>query len=80
MQAFLSTLFMKIDGWCVSSAFEEETVCKNTFLPVIRKVPGRPRACSVPSWWVPFREEKEEVMNRDQLLDVVVASTGGNAG
>ena len=66
----------EIDGWSVSSAFEEDIVCKNTFLQAIRKVPGRPRACSVPSWWVPCREEKEEVINRDQLLDVPVASTG----
>ena len=48
-----------------------------------RKIPGKPCADSVPSWWrsacidecvvevpVPhFHEETGEVMNRDQLLD-----------
>ena len=32
---------------------EEEIVIKNTFLQVVRKDPGRPRADSVPSWWRP---------------------------
>ena len=76
----------EIDGWSASSALEEETVSKNTFLQVIRKVAGRPRADSVPSWWrsecinesvvevpVPhFCDGTEEVMNGDRFLDVPV--------
>ena len=34
------------DGW---PAYEEEIVCKNTFLQAVRREPDRPRADSVPS-------------------------------
>ena len=53
-----------------------KTLSAKTFLQAVRREPGRPRACSVPSWWrlecinesvvevpVLFREEKEEVMS-----------------
>ena len=61
-----------------------------TLLQAVRREPRRPRADSVPSWWRPgcinepvvevpvphFREETGELTNRDQLLNVPVASTG----
>ena len=73
----------EFDGW---PAYQVEIVCKNIFLQAVRREP----CGSVPSWWRPgcinecvvevpvplLREETEELTNRDQLLDVPVASTG----
>ena len=37
----------EVDGW---PEYEEEIVTKITFLQVVRREPGRPRADSVPLW------------------------------
>ena len=83
----------EIDGWSVSSAHEEEIVSKNTFLQVVKKVRGRPRASSVSSWWrlecinesvvevrVPRREETEEVMRRLVEVPILVSRQCPQAG
>ena len=48
----------------VSTDFEEEIVIKNTFLQVVKREPGRPRACSVPLCWrpVPVHQMFEETV------------------
>ena len=65
--ASVPDLFMKLAVGVSRRRFEKEIVCKHTFLQVIRKVPRRPHARYRRGGWH-FREEKEEVTNRDQLL------------